>query len=291
MDTARSTENVKPVFQNDRITSDGTTVLGVDNRAGVAVLLTLLEHIVNENIEVKDFTVVFTVCEETSLLGSKSVKFRDDIKMGFVFDSYLSPGHYVSSSYGAASFKINIFGKAAHAGIEPEKGISAIQIAAEAINRLNLGRQDKNTTLNIGSIKGGNGVNVVPDMVEVVGEIRSIDMPGIESKLNGVKSGFSSSADRIGGKIEFQYNLEFKPFKINSNGDILNILEKSMRETGLKPCGVLSAGGSDANSFNENGIPSVNLGIGAKNPHSNDEYILFDDLQKSFELAINLVKK
>lgn len=291
MDTARSTANVNPRIQDDRITSDGSTVLGVDNRVGISILLYLLEKIRKENPWTIDFTVIFTTCEETTLLGSKSVQLNGQTEMGFVFDSYLRPGKYVNSSYGAAAFSININGKAAHAGIAPETGVSSIEIASKAICKLKLGRIDDFTTLNIAKINGGDSINVIPEHTSVEGEVRSADTEVILNSLNDIEKAFSDSASECGGSIEFEYSWEFKPFNIPPDSRIIKVLHRAMENAGVVPDPGISAGGSDANSFNEKGITSINLGIGAQNPHSNDEYILKTDLQKSFEIAYQLVKK
>ena len=191
MDTARSTEKVQPVLKDDRIESDGTTVLGVDNRAGIAILLYLLEKIRKENIQTKDFSVGFTTCEETTLAGSKNFVLNGATKFCFVFDSYLRPGYFINESYGAASFNIQIKGKAAHSGIEPESGINSLQIAAQAISKLQLGLYNDETTLNIGKFSGGSSINVIPDLVHLEGEIRSIEIKNIEKCFAEVLNTFN----------------------------------------------------------------------------------------------------
>ena len=155
MDTARPTENVKPIIEKDKIVSSGDTVLGVDNRAGVSALLYTLERIAKEKIPVKDFTVVFTTCEETTLFGSKNLGINGNIKKGFVFDSGYRPGNFIHSACGALGFEIKVVGKASHSGIAPEKGINSLLVAAKAMSNLPLGRIDEETTMNIGVLKGG----------------------------------------------------------------------------------------------------------------------------------------
>ena len=184
MDTARPTENVRPIILEDRITSSGDTVLGVDNRAGVAVLLYTLEKIAKENMPVKDFTVAFTTCEETTLFGSKNLGINGEIKNGFIFDSGYRPGNFIYSACGAIGLKIKIIGKASHSGISPEKGINSMQTAAKAISQLPLGRIDKETTMNIGLLKSGSAVNVIPELTELEGEVRSFNLKKAEDNFN-----------------------------------------------------------------------------------------------------------
>lgn len=291
LDTARPTLNIKPKILEDKIVSSGDTVLGVDNRAGVTVLLFLLEKIAKEKIPVKDFTVVFTTCEETTLFGSKYLGVNGNIKYGFVFDSGYRPGNFIYSACGAMGFKIKVIGKASHSGISPEKGINSLLIASRAINNLPLGRIDDESTMNIGILKGGSAVNVIPEITELNGEIRSFDLQKVEHYLNVTIAAFRKEADILGGKIEVESFWDFKPYTIPENSFVFKEIVRVMKQVGLNPIPKISLGGSDANSLNEKGIQSVNLGIGAQNPHSNDEFIFIEDLVKSAEIALELVKK
>lgn len=290
MDTARPTADLKPEIKNDRIVSSGDTVLGVDNRAGVAVLLYLLRKVANDNAKTKDFTVAFTTCEETTLLGSRNLELNGKIKKGFVFDSAYRPGSFINKACGAVGFKITITGRASHSGIDPEKGINAIEIAARAICCIKQGKIDEGTTLNIGKISGGSAVNVVPDNVLIEGEIRSFYQDRIIELIKEIKSKFDYESKLSGGKIAFDYDWDFKPFIINEDSEVYQNTINVIRKVGLIPEPKISLGGSDANSLNRNGIESVNLGIGAQNPHSNEEFILIEDLKKIAEIAFELIK-
>ncbi len=290
MDTARSTKGVKPICREDRITSDGTTVLGVDNRAGVSILLFLLQYIKEKNIATKGFSVGFTTCEETTLAGSKNIDLNKNIKNGFIFDSYLPSGSIVNNSFGAISFKIEFIGKAAHSGIEPEKGTSSIHAVAKLIAKLELGRIDDNLTINIGKINGGTAVNVIPEKTIVEGEIRARTKELGLNGLNLIIKKFENAADEFNCKMSTSYNWEFEPYTVEENNKTFIQASEAIAKVGLKPLASTSWGGSDANSLNAKGISTVNLGIGAKNPHSNDEYILYKDFTNSFNIALELVK-
>lgn len=290
MDTARPTLKMRPVFKDSMITSAGDTVLGVDNRLGIAVLLYTLEKIHNEKIPVKDFTVAFTTCEETTLLGSKSLRLGTHITRGFVFDSSFRPGNFINSACGSKGFKIRIKGKASHSGIAPEKGINAIAAAANALHKVKQGRIDDETTLNIGKITGGSAVNVVPEEVGLEGEVRSFNTSRVSELIKNVEQIFNDETGKMGAEIEFESSWDFKPYSVGSNTSVYKELTQALKKTGLSPEPRISLGGSDANSLNELGIPSVNLGIGAQNPHSNDEFVLIEDLNKSAEIAMELIK-
>ncbi len=291
MDTARPTENVKPIIKEDRITSSGDTVLGVDNREGVAILLYTLERISKEKIPVKDFTVAFTTCEETTLFGSKYLGLNGNIKKGFVFDSGYRPGSFIYSACGAIGFNLKIIGKASHSGIAPEKGVNSLAAAARAISKLPLGRIDEETTMNIGTLKSGSAVNVIPELTEMIGEVRSFNLEKAENYFNQLVRTFEDEAKQISAKIEYDYFWDFKPYTIQENSDVYKEIVKAITKVGLIPTPKISLGGSDANSLNANGIESVNIGIGAQNPHSNDEFVFIEDLIKSAEIAFELVKK
>lgn len=291
MDTARSTKGVNPILKQDRITSDGKSVLGVDNRVGIAVLLYLTENIVKNKTSFHDFTLAFTTCEETSLGGSRNLDVNGVIKGGFIFDSYQDPGKYVNRSYGAAGFEINIVGKAAHSGIEPEKGINALEIAVAALSKIKVGKLEDETTINFGKIEGGSRTNVVPEKISIMGEVRSDTLEKVEKYITIISEEFNNAAFELKGLIKFEWDWDFKPYKIEKDCKIIQKIENAISNAGLKPEQSISKGGSDANSLNENGIPSINLGIGAKNPHSNNEFILLEDLQKSFKIAYELVRK
>mgnify|MGYP001440962694 FL=1 len=291
MDTARPTENVKPIILEDKITSSGDTVLGVDNRAGVAVLLYTLEKIANENIPVKDFTVAFTTCEETTLFGSKNLGVNGEIKKGFIFDSGYRPGNFIYSACGAIGLTIKIVGKASHSGISPEKGINSMLAAAKAISRLPLGRIDEETTMNIGLLKSGSAVNVIPELTELEGEVRSFNLKKAENYFDQLVTIFKEECEKVNAKFEIDYFWDFMPYTIPESSSVYIETINAIKKVGLDPVPAISLGGSDANSLNARGIESINLGIGAQNPHSNDEFIFIEDLNKTAEIALELIKK
>ncbi|MDR2585390.1 MAG: M20/M25/M40 family metallo-hydrolase [Prevotellaceae bacterium] len=289
MDTARTTKEVKPVFHDDRITSDGTTILGADDRAGISAVLFALRKAVAEKKAIRPFTLVFTTCEESTLLGSKSLQLDPAIKSGFVFDTWLPTGGFVNESCGAVALAIDVFGKASHSGVAPEKGINAIQIAVEALAKFSFGRINADTTANIGLIKGGEATNVVPDHVGLEGEVRSKNREMVEQEAQAVRKHFEEAAAKYGGKAQVDIRWDFEPYHISPQEAEYQRVEGVMKRLGLdaKPC--LSWGGSDANSLNANGIRAINIGTGAQNPHANEEFILYSDLHNSSHIALELI--
>ncbi|UCH63418.1 MAG: M20/M25/M40 family metallo-hydrolase [Fidelibacterota bacterium] len=290
MDTARPTEQLQPQVHSDRITSDGTTILGADNRAGVAILLYALEQASRSRDAFQDFTAAFTVCEESNLSGSKHLILDDVIKMGYAFDSSLRPGHFIHATYGAVRFTTKVLGKAAHAGLEPEKGVNAIQAAGRAIGTLPLGRLDDELTVNIGTISGGTAVNVVPAETLVKGEIRGRENKRVEDTVRQISEIFATAADELGAAVDFTSTWDFEPYCVEPGHEAYRKLVAALETAGLEPVPHMSPGGSDANSLNAKGIPALNVGIGAQKPHSDDEFILIDDLVKSAEIALELIR-
>jgi len=291
MDTARSTKNLKPIVTSDRITSDGTTILGADNRAGIAAILYNLEKAITRKIPVKDFTVAFTIREELDVYGSRFLTLPSQIKSGFVFDSSLRPGQFIYKTFGAKGFTIKVRGKASHAGIHPENGASAIQIASAAVSNIQLGRIDKDTTANIGKFNGGTAINVIPELAELEGEVRSLHISGIDAKIKEIESAFINAVNDLDASIVFESHWDFKPYEVPQESETYQRIQKALTHVGLAPEPIVSAGGSDANSLNEKGIATVNIGIGAQNPHANDEFILIEDLINSAKILWNLIKK
>jgi Di- and tripeptidases len=290
MDTARSTKGVRALFLEDRITSDGTTVLGVDDRAGIAAILYALQQAVTEKIAIHPFTLAFTTCEETTLLGSQSLELDSSIKSGFIFDSYLPTGCFVNESCGAIALDIKVHGKASHSGIAPEKGVNAVQIAVEALSQFPFGRIDAETTANIGIIRGGSATNVVPELVCMEGEIRSKQVAVVEEYACKVKQIFEDCAAAHSGGVEVDSRWDFRPFLVSPQNYAYERAVEALKHLNLEIKACASFGGSDANSLNAKGISAINFGTGAQNPHSNDECILYRDLINSVRIALELMK-
>lgn len=291
MDTPRSTVGVHPVLSDSRITSDGTTILGVDNRAGSSVLVHVLkEHL--RSVHRGNFIMVFTVAEEVGMFGSKHVDLEPyDVRMGFVFDCSKRPGVFIQSAVGCSLYDAMFIGKAAHAGVAPENGVSAIQLAAKAISQIPMGRLSPTMTSNVGMIAGGTATNVVAERCTIQGEVREFIPAMIDEHLAMLQKSFEGTAHGMGGSVEFESRVDFPPFSLSADSEVFRTTVDVLRSVGLTPTPIQYLGGSDANMLNQKGIPSVNLGIGAQNPHANNEFILLEDLHKSAEIAKTLIAR
>ncbi len=289
MDTARSTAGMRPILQTDRITSDGTTVLGVDDRAGVAALLYAAERVMAMRGSTARFSLAFTICEETTLAGSRHLAIDPRWRHGFVFDSSQRPGRFIAGSYGCKRSLAVVHGRAAHSGIAPERGIDAVRVLAAAISALKLGRVDAETTANIGLIRGGSALNVVPERAEAESEIRATTAARVEQLDAEFRSAFERAASLAGATVDYQSHWEFEPYRHDPDSTIYQRTAAMLQAAGLTPEPYVTPGGSDANALNARGLAAMNLGIGSQNPHGNDEFILLEDLAAAASMAERLL--
>lgn len=288
MDTITSTRNINPVITDGKIHTDGTTILGADNRAGVAVICEVIRSLQENNARYGDIEIVISVCEEVGLLGIKHFDFSLlNGTSAFVLDGGNAKiGSIVNKAPSATRFDIEVTGKAAHAGIAPENGINAIALAAKAIARIKQGKLNKSTTLNIGKIEGGKATNIIPDKVFLKGEIRSYSTSIIDRKWNDIQDIFTGETTSKGAQVSFTSYLDYLGYDLPASSGIVQCASKAF-------CGDVclesSFGGSDANVFNQHGIPALVLSVGAWEPHTAEEYIIVDDFTKAAQWVYNIV--
>jgi len=290
LDTVRSTAKLRPIVDAGVVRSDGSTILGGDNRLGLSVLVRLLTDVAQNETDYRNFFVVFTVGEEIGLLGADTVDLAPyNPSCAYVFDCSKRPGVYIRECVGLCMFTAQFIGKAAHSGVAPEEGISAIQLASAAITKLQLGRIDADTTANIGKIQGGEAVNSIPEKVTIEGEVRSFSMNRIKQQFGLIEQTMRASLCGIGA-LHFSTQPDFEPYALPPDAPMILELEQAMRRVGLTPQPIRYTGGSDANKYNAKSIPAVNIGIGAQKPHSHEEFFLIEDLVKVYELVCELIR-
>lgn len=299
MDTVPPGKGVKPVREADRIRTDRTTVLGGDDKSGLAIILETIRALVENSVPRGDIDVVFTVCEEIGLLGAKnfdtaSVKSRQ----GFVLDSNEASLLYTRSP-SADHFQFTIHGLEAHAGVAPETGISAVRIAAEAIAAMPLGRIDPQTTSNIVIVEGGGATNVVPNLCVVRGEARSLDDARLDETTAAIRRCFQDAASRatatVGGKlqrawIEEQSERDYESMAVSDDAPIVQLILKAAKATGWAVKTASIGGGCDANVFNRRGIQSVNFGTGMRDIHTVNEWLDLKDFYASADVVLECVR-
>ena len=290
VDTVGPGQGVKPVITNGIITSDGTTILGGDDKSGVAVILEVLQVLVEQGLPHPPLEVALTVSEETGLNGAKGLNLNTlRAKEGIVLDSGGEIGTIVVAAPSQDKIMATVHGKAAHAGAEPEKGINAIVVAAEAIAAMPLGRIDEETTANIGRIQGGTATNIVPDRVEMAGEARSHDEQKLEAQVQAMTGALKAAADRHGATVEIDVERSYSTFKLSEEDGIVRRAVAAANTLGLTPALVPSGGGSDANIFNAGGIVTINISSGMDKVHTTEERIAVDDLVKCAEFLLAIL--
>ncbi|MDI6861246.1 MAG: M20/M25/M40 family metallo-hydrolase [Caldisericia bacterium] len=282
-------DSINVIIENGIIKTDGKTILGADDKSGVIAILEGVKRKKDKLNGVVD--IVLTVEEETGLKGAKNVNLSYiDAKEGFVFDMHNPPGEIVSESPYHNTFKFFIYGKASHAGAEPEKGINAILLASRAIGRIKLGKIDEETTANIGIIKGGNATNVVPDFVEVHGEARSRDENKLLKLTDEIIKIFIEETEKGGGgKLDYYLNREYNGYKFSEDDKLIVLIKRVFDSLNIKPIVRPTMGGSDSNIFHEKGIKTIVLSCGMMNVHTKEEYIRIEDLMKSIDVVERII--
>jgi tripeptide aminopeptidase len=291
MDTIQPTKNLKHVFRDGVIASDGTTIVGGDNRAGLAVVLEILCALEEQKIGHGPIEVLFTVAEEAGMHGAKFVNPSEfEAQFGFIFDSQADPGNYIVEAPGAVSFKAVVHGRSAHAAVSPEKGVHAISIASKAIASLKMGRWGHTGMLNIGTIHGGTAINVVPDRVEILGETRSASDSDLHAQIDCLRKAFEEAASACGGSVDLEFVEKYGGYQFAEDDPVVLAARGGMAAAGFEPTPLRYAGGSDANVLNKKGFSALNLGVGFKNAHSFQEYIPVRNLVSAAQIGLGIVR-
>lgn len=291
LDTVMPGEGIKPLEKEGKIVSDGTTILGADDKAGIAAVIEALKVIQENNIEHGLIEVVFSICEEIGLVGARNLEYdKIQSKRAFVLDSGGKPGKIIAQGPAQDNIYVKVLGKEAHAGVSPERGISAIQVAAHAISKMKLLRIDQETTANIGVIQGGEAPNIVTPEVTIKAEARSQDEKKLDKQTKHMLQCFEDVAQEFGAKVEIQTEREYKAFRVEEREEILNIVQKACENIGVHPHTEKTGGGSDTNIYNEHGIKAVNLATGEGNPHTKEEYVEIKDLVTTAGMVVEIIK-
>ena len=283
-DTVKPGRGIVPVLEGDIIRSKGETVLGADNKAGIAEVVEALRTAGRR----PPIEFVVSREEEIGLVGAKHLDTSKlAAKTGYLFDGDVldkivigGPSHMM--------IDVEITGKAAHAGMEPEKGISAIKAAANGIARMNLGRIDDETTANVGIIKGGEIRNGIPEKVSITAECRSLDNDKCLRVADEMKKHFEDGAKEEGAAIDVKLDLAYKSVNIPDNSPVVELSKKAILSSGMDPCTEVICGGTDASIDNEKGIQTAVLGTGVEKEHSKDEQRAVSDMEKAVSVLHNI---
>jgi tripeptide aminopeptidase len=299
MDTVPPADHVRPVVDGDIVKTDGTTVLGGDDKAGIVAILEAVRLLRERQIPHGPIDVLFTICEELGLLGAKHFDVgRLRARTGLILDCD-GVHELITRAPAANRFQVVVHGLEAHAGLAPEQGISAVQVAAEAIAAMRLGRVDAGTTANVGRIEGGLASNIIPNRVVVRGETRSLTVEGLEAQTRHMLECFERSAARrsvtVAGKtttarVETRVERDYEPLAVPDDARIVRLVRRAAERLD-KPFLTRSTGAaSDANVFGGRGLEVANLGCGMRQIHTVNEWVDVNDIVATTELLIETVR-
>lgn len=280
LDVVEPCRGIRPTITDGVIHSVGPTILGADDRAGLAVAIETMRRAAAKDQPRPTIRAIFTVQEEVGLHGAKHLRAEDiACDLCLVLDAEGMPGGIVVGAPTHYTFAAEFCGRASHAGVAPEQGVSAITMAADAIASMELGRLDDRTTANIGSIRGGRATNVVAARCEVTGECRSLDRDRVESVRSAMDDAMRSSAERFGGSVEVTWHLEYEGFECSEECREIELVSAAMRDASRDPSTYRTGGGSDANVLAAMGVPTLALACGMAGVHGTNEQIAVADLQ------------
>jgi tripeptide aminopeptidase len=299
MDTVVPGEGVRPVLDGDILRSDGRTVLGGDDKSGVAIICEALRVIKENKLPCADTDVVFTICEEAGLVGAKCLDVsRLRARMGLVLDSD-SVGFLFTKAPAANRMEFRVHGLEAHAGVCPEKGINAIKVAAEGIAQMKLGRIDHETTANIGVFEGGMAVNIVPNLVVLKGEARSHNPEQLDRQTQhmlqcleeaAARHSVESQGKRYQAKLEAKIERDYDRMDVPDGAPIVQLVRAAARNLNCELKTTATGGGCDANVFNQKGLEVANLATGMREIHTVSEWLDLKDLYLCASMVLEIVK-
>lgn len=295
MDTVGPGKGIKVIFKDNIFKSDGTTILGSDDKSAIAIILEVMDVIIENKIDYPPVELVFTICEEIGLLGAKHLDYALlDSKFGYILDA-LDTGGIITKAPAANKLTVRVYGRAAHAG-RPETGINAITAASKAISRVQLGRLDEETTCNFGKIKGGVATNIVPELVEINGEVRSHDQRKLEKVTKTIVDIFENTIREIREgnedlpRVECLVDNDFPNTDIPEDHRVITLARKAAENIGIGLKVQSTGGGADANIFVGKGIMAGVLGTGMTDVHTLNESIDLRDMVKTARLVLEILR-
>jgi tripeptide aminopeptidase len=292
LDTVMPTAGMVPQRCGNRLVSNGETVLGADDKAGMAMILALVEVLQrDEGLACPPLEIVLTVQEEVGLIGCRRLTEPLQGAYGFVLDGDGNVGTVVNRAPTHTVMTLKVRGRAAHAGVEPEKGVSAIVAAAEAIGQIPSGRLDGETTSNFGTIHGGTAMNIVAEQVEITAEVRSLAPQRMEAEVQRILDVFGRVCAEKGACLQVEKEVQYQAYALADDHPLISMAREAAQAMGEPFVLEATGGGSDANIFNEWGVPCAVLGIGMMEPHTVAESIAVDQLEKGVVFLTEIVKR
>jgi tripeptide aminopeptidase len=289
-DTVPPTDAIDPVVEDGIVRNARPTILGSDNKAAIAVMLEATRRVLAENRPHAGLELVFTPKEEVGLLGAFAFDHnRLAARTGYVYDQAAAIGEVILGAPSAHQLDITFHGRAAHAGMYPEEGRSAIAAAARAISEMRLGRIDEETTANVGEIRGGTAANIIPEWCSLVAEARSHDDRKLADLVQEMQDALTFAAGVAEVQVETAIKRTYRAYRFKRGDLAIRLAADALERCGFAPSYALSGGAADANVFNERGLQCVNLANGMAEIHTSDEHIAVADLEAMVEVTLALL--
>jgi tripeptide aminopeptidase len=290
LDTVPPVDAVEPVVEDGVVRNRNQAILGGDNKAAVAAMLDAARRIVAENRPHAGIELLFTSREETGLEGAYAFDHtRLKARAGYVYDDAAPIGSVILGAPSAQLLEATFHGRAAHAGMYPEEGRSAIAAAARAISEMRLGRIDEETTANVGTIEGGTAANVVPDRCSFVGEARSHSEAKLAEQIQSMQDALTFAAGIADCEVETTLRRTYTTYRFSRDDLPVRLAADALARCGFEPAYKLSGGAADSNVFNERGLQCVNLANGMAEIHTPDEHIAVADVESMVDVTLALI--
>jgi tripeptide aminopeptidase len=290
LDTVPPEGPLEPVIEDGVVRNAGGTILGADNKSAVAAMLEGTRRVLAENRPHAGIELLFTPKEEVGLLGAAAFDHtRLLARAGYVYDQAAPIGDVILGAPYSHALEVRFHGRAAHSGMYPEEGRSAIAAAARAISDLRLGRIDDETTANVGLIEGGSAGNIIPEWCSLSAEARSHDERKLGDLVQEMVDAFAFAAGLEDCEVETKVSKSYKGYRFKPDDLVVRIAHAALERSGYTPSYGLSGGAADANVFNERGLACLNLANGMQDIHTPDERITVHDLEGMVEVTLALV--
>jgi tripeptide aminopeptidase len=290
LDTVPPTDSVEPVVEDGIVRNARETILGSDNKAAVAAMLDGVRRVLAENRPHGGIELVFTPKEEVGLLGAFAFdQSRLRARTGYVYDQAAQIGEVILGAPSSQAIEVTFHGRAAHSGMYPEEGRSAIAAAARAITEMPLGRVDEESTTNVGLISGGTAANIVPEWCSFTAEARSHDERRLADLVQTMQDAVTFAAGVAECDVETRARKSYRGFRFKRDDLPVRLAADALARCGFEVSYALSGGAADANVFNERGLQCVNLANGMADIHTPDEHIAVADLDAMVEVTLALI--
>ncbi len=290
-DTVEPTAGLEIVEEGGVFRSGGETILGADDKGGMAPAIEAVRHFLESGEPHGDVVLLLSVAEEIGLKGAAALDIGSlDLDYGYVLDTGPPVGSFVTRTATHDNLAITVHGKPAHAGKDPENGVNALQVAAAAISGMKLGRIGPEATANLGIVHGGTAVNVVMPSLTIRAEARSTSVTELDAQIAHMRERFEAAARDAGATVAFEHDRHYSSYHVPDGEAVVEVAQEAARALGLSGALRTTLGGSDANVFNAKGVPSIVVATGMEAIHTHEERISCADLVRTAELCVELVR-